>query len=110
MLWENRDDTWTGCLSCLPPFRIFRCRQQELAICFSHAPGLGCKCFLHSFTGLVLTGFKAIIRLDIELTSQLRFYQDMKSYSALKQLDPRSPADARAQEILENIAVHTGKK
>ena len=34
----------------------------------------------------------------------------MESYGALKQVDPRSAADARAHDILENTTVHNGKR
>ena len=34
----------------------------------------------------------------------------MGSYGALKQVDTRSTADARAQNIFENITVHNGKR
>ena len=34
----------------------------------------------------------------------------MKSYGALKQVDPRSTSDARAHDILENTTVHNGKR
>ena len=25
LLWKHWDDTWTGCVSCHPPVRVFRC-------------------------------------------------------------------------------------
>ena len=34
----------------------------------------------------------------------------MESYGAYKQVDPRSPADARAQEILEITIFHNGQR
>ena len=34
----------------------------------------------------------------------------MESYGALKQVDPRSAADARALEVPEDTTVHNGKR
>ena len=34
----------------------------------------------------------------------------METYGALVQLDPRSAADGRVREILENTTVHNGEK
>ena len=34
----------------------------------------------------------------------------MESYGAFKQVDPRSAADARAQEILETTTFHNGQR
>ena len=43
---------------------------------------------------------------DFELTSLVKCWHDMGLYDALKQVDPRSAADARALDILENTTVH----
>ena len=45
---------------------------------------------------------------DKELASQVKSYYDIESFGANKQVDPRSAADARAHEILENTTVHDG--
>ena len=47
---------------------------------------------------------------DCELASQVKSWYNMESYGALKQVDPRSAADARALDILENTTVHNGKR
>ena len=47
---------------------------------------------------------------DFELASQVKSWFEMESYGALKQVDPRSTADARAHDVLENTTVHNGKK
>ena len=65
---------------------------------------------LPSSSGLVSTCFKANMEQDFELASQVKSWYDMESYGALKQVDPRSSSDARAQEILENTTVHNGKR
>ena len=59
---------------------------------------------------LFSTCFKANMEQDFELASQVKSWYDMESYGALKQVDPRSAADARALDILENTTVHNGKK
>ena len=46
---------------------------------------------------------------DFELASQVKSWYDMESYGALKQVDPRSAADAQALDILENTTVENGK-
>ena len=65
---------------------------------------------LPSSSGLVSTCFEANMEQDFELASQLKSWYDMESYGALKQIDPRSAADARAHDILENTTVHNGKR
>ena len=47
---------------------------------------------------------------DFEFARQVKFWYDMESYGALKQVDPRSASDARAHDILENTTLHNGKK
>ena len=64
---------------------------------------------LLSSSGLVSTCFQAIMDQDFELASQVKSWYDMQLYGALKQVDPRSAADARALDILENTTVHNGK-
>ena len=43
---------------------------------------------LPSSSGLVSTSFKANMEQDFELASQVKFWYDMESYGALKQVDP----------------------
>ena len=64
---------------------------------------------LPSSSGLVSTCFKANTEQDFELASQVNSWYDMESHGALKQVDPRSAADARAHDILENTTVNNGK-
>ena len=45
-----------------------------------------------------------------ELASQVKLWYNMESYGALKQVDPRSAADARAHDLLDNTTVHNGKR
>ena len=65
---------------------------------------------LPSSSGLVSTCFKANMEQDFELDSQVKSWYDKESYGALKQVDPRSAADASALDILENPTVHNGKR
>ena len=65
---------------------------------------------LPSSSGLVSTCFKANMEQDYELASLVKYWYDMESYGALKQVDPRFAADARAHDILENTTVHNGKR
>ena len=46
---------------------------------------------------------------DFELASQVKYWYKMESYGTLKQVDPRSSADARGLDFLENTTVHNGK-
>ena len=54
--------------------------------------------------------YSANMKEDFELTSQAKSWYYIESYSALKQVDPRFTADARAHDILEDTTVHNGKK
>ena len=65
---------------------------------------------LPSSSSLVSTCFKANIEQDFELACQVKFWYDMESYGAFKQVDPRSAADARALEILETTTFHNGQR
>ena len=64
---------------------------------------------LPSISSLVSVCFKAKIEQDFELASQVKSWYDMESYGAFKQVDPRSAADARAQEILKTTTFHNGQ-
>ena len=46
---------------------------------------------------------------DFELANQVNSWYDMESYGALKQVDPRSTADTRALDDLEQTTVHNEK-
>ena len=48
------------------------------------------------------------IEHDNELASQVKSWYDIESFGANKQVDSRSAAYARPQEILENTTVHNG--
>ena len=63
-----------------------------------------------SSSSLVSTCFKVNIEQDFELACQVKSWYDMESYGAFKQVDPRSAADARAQEILETLTFHNGQR
>ena len=63
---------------------------------------------LPSSSCLTSTCFKVKIEHDKELASQVKSWYDIESFGASKQVDPRSAADARAHEILENTTVHNG--
>ena len=65
---------------------------------------------LPSSSGLVSTCFKANMEQNFELATQVKSWYDMESYGALKQVDPRSAADARVHDILEKTTVHNGKR
>ena len=62
-----------------------------------------------SSSSLVSTCFKASIEQDFELACRVNSWYDMKSYSAYKQVYPRSTADASAQETLETIIFQYGQ-
>ena len=62
-----------------------------------------------SSLSLVSTCFKANMEQDFELASQVKSWYGMELYGALKQVDPRSAADALALDILENTSVHNRK-
>ena len=61
---------------------------------------------LPSSSCLVSTCFKANVEQDYILACQVKSWFEMESYGAYKQVDPRSAADARAQEILETTTSH----
>ena len=61
-------------------------------------------------SSLVSVCFKANIEQDFELACQVKSWYDMESYGAFKQVDPRSAADAQAQEILETTTFHNGQR
>ena len=65
---------------------------------------------LPSSSSLVSTCFKANVEKDYEIACQVKSWYDMESYGAYKQVDPRSTADARAQEIIETITIHNGQR
>ena len=65
---------------------------------------------LPSNSCLVSTCFKANFELDYEFACQVKSWYEMESYGAYKQVDPRSVADARAQEILETKTFHNGQR
>ena len=64
---------------------------------------------LRSSSSLVSTCFKANVEQDYESACQFKSWNDMELYGAFKQVDPRSAADARAQEILETTNFHNAK-
>ena len=59
---------------------------------------------------LVSTCFKANVQQDYELACQVKYWYDMELYCAYKKIDPRSAADASAQEILETTTFHNGQR
>ena len=65
---------------------------------------------LPSSSCLVSTCFKANVEQDYELACQVKSWYEMESYGAYQQVDPRSAADARAQEILETTTFHNGQR
>ena len=65
---------------------------------------------LPSSSSLVSTCFKANVEKDYEIACQVKSWYDMESYGAYKQVDPRSTADACAQEIIETITIHNGQR
>ena len=67
-------------------------------------------CPLPSSSSRVSVCFKANIERDFELACQVKSWYDMESYGAFKQIDPRSAADARAQEIIETTTFHNGQR
>ena len=47
---------------------------------------------------------------DFELTGNVKSWYDIELYGGLKQVDPRSVADAQARGVLENTTVHNEKR
>ena len=80
------------------------------AICFRLPKGWVFSGLLPSSSILAWNCFKANMEQVFELTSLIKSWHNMKSYGALKQIDPRSAANSNAQEILENTPVHNRKK
>ena len=64
---------------------------------------------LPSSSSLVSTCFKANVEKDYEIACQVKSWYDMESNGAYKQVDPRSTADARAQEKIETTTIHNGQ-
>ena len=62
---------------------------------------------LPSSSCLTSTCFKVNIEHD-KLASQIKSWYDIESFGAIKQVDSRSAADARAHEILESTTIHNG--
>ena len=62
-----------------------------------------------SISSLVSTCFRAGIEQDFEPACRVNSWYDMNSYSAYKQVYPRSTADASAQETLETITFQYGQ-
>ena len=68
---------------------------------------------LPATSGLFSTCFKAVTSnedADSELVDQIRSWYDMESYGAMKQVDSRSAADARAEKILDETTYHDGTR
>ena len=65
---------------------------------------------LPSSWSLVSTCFKANIEQDLELACQVKSWYDMELYDAYKLVNPRSAADARAQEILDTKTFRNGQR
>ena len=65
---------------------------------------------LPSSSRLVSTCFKANFGQNYELACKVKSWYEMESYGAYKQVDPRSAADARAQDIHETTTFHNGQK
>ena len=63
---------------------------------------------LPSSSCITSTCFKVNIEHDNGLPSQVKSWYDIESFGASKQVDPRSAADARAHEIIENTTEHNG--
>ena len=63
---------------------------------------------LPSNSCLTSTCLKVNIEHEKELASQVKSWYDIEPFGASKQVDPRSAADARAHEILDNTTVHNG--
>ena len=63
---------------------------------------------LPSSSCLNSTCFKVNIEHDNELASQIKSWYDIESFGANKQVDSRSAADARANEIFESTTIHNG--
>ena len=63
-----------------------------------------------STSGLVSTCFKAVTQSesDSKLADQLRSWYEMESFAAMKQVDLRSAADAKASKILQETTYHDG--
>ena len=68
---------------------------------------------LPATSGLFSTCFKAVTSnedTDSELVDKFCSWYDMESYGAMKQVDSRSAADARAEKFLDETTYHDGTR
>ena len=65
---------------------------------------------LPSSSNIVSSCFKAIIEPEQDLVEQLKTWYELESYGAKKEDDPRSSADHRAVETLEETTPHDGQR
>ena len=92
------------------PLEYFESDQKNTPIAVRLPLGWVLSGPLPSTSGLVSTCFKAVTQCesDSRLADQLRSWYEMESFAAMKQVDPRSAADARASKILQETTYHDG--
>ena len=90
------------------PLEYFSADEKRSPVAVRLPIGWVLSCPLPSSSRLTSTCVKVNTEHDKELASQVKSYYDIESFGANKQVDPRSAADARAHEILENTTVHDG--
>ena len=65
---------------------------------------------MFKFSLYISTCLNANVDQDYELAWQFKSWYDMELYGANKPADPRSAANAPAQETLETTAFHDGQR
>ena len=59
-----------------------------------------------SASDLIWTFFKAVVKIDSELATQINLWYDIESNRAIKQVNPQSASNRWAIEILDQSTVH----
>ena len=94
----------------ISPFEYFAADEKCSPFAVRLPIGLVLSGPLPSSLVLVSACLKANMEQDFELASQVKLWYDMESYGALKQVEPRSAADARELDSLEKTTVHNGRR
>ena len=81
-----------------------------LTVCCSHSHRLRFKWPFPLSLSLVSTCLKTIVEQDYDLACQVKSWYDTESYGAYNHIDPRSAAEARAQEVHETSTFHNGQR
>ena len=93
-----------------PPVGVFLSRPKKYSNCRPITVGLGFEWTSAFDFGTRLDLLQAVTQSesDSKLADQLRSWYEMESFAAMKQVDPRSDADARASKFLQETTYHDG--